>query len=268
MYWRTRGMRLFSALREDLRVLPVLTLLSYAEIVLCLAALCFLVIKRQWKDYWALGSFLAVRVVSDTTLAVLHQLVHQLGRSTAYQAYFWVYWMAFAVESVLALFLVYGVFRLTLQPLKGLLKVGTIFFCGVAVASEVYALRAAFGPHLSGMSSLIAMISQLQRNQSLLTLGMLLFVFFAMRPAGVSGRSRIFGVGLGLGALAINDLVQSAWLTFRPNVPMVFAINGAVFCAALVLWTAYFALPEPERGEIDFRSPLWRWNRICLGWFA
>ena len=250
-------------------MLPVLTLLGYAEIVLCLAALCFLVIKRQWKDYWALGLFLAVRLVSGTTLTVLRQLVPHLGRLKVYQAYFWVYWMAFAVESVLALFLVYGIFRLVLQPLKGLMKVGTIFFCGVAVASVVYTLGAAFGPHLSGVSSLIAMISQLQRNQSLLTLGMLLFVFLAMRPAGVSSRSRIFGVGLGLGALAINDLAQSAWLTFQPSEhTAVNVINGAVVCATLVVWTAYFALPEPERGEIDFRSPLRRWNKVCLGWFA
>jgi hypothetical protein len=99
-------------------------------------------------------------------------------------------------------------------------------------------------------------------------LGMLLFAFFAMRPMGISGRSRIFGVGLGLGVLAINDLAQSAWLWFPPTRSLMSMVNGMVVCAILILWVVYFALPEPERGNIDFRSPLRRWNGICLGWFA
>jgi hypothetical protein len=40
-------------------------------------------------------------------------------------------------------------------------------------------------------------------------------------------------------------------------------INGAVICTVLVVWTAYIVLPEPERREIDFRSPLLGWNRWC-----
>jgi len=41
-------------------------------------------------------------------------------------------------------------------------------------------------------------------------------------------------------------------------------INGVVICVILLLWTAYLALPEPKRREIDARSPLLRWNRMFL----
>ena len=169
---------------------------------------------------------------------------------------------------MLALFIVYGIFRLSMQPLKGLQRFGTMLFCVVAGISVVLAVGSAFAPY-SGTRYLVAAISQLQRNQSLLTLGMLLFVFLAMRPVGISRGSKIFGVGLGMGMLAMNDLVQSAWLAFRPNMHTAYSvINGVVICAILVLWTAYFALPEPERREIDVSSPLRRWNRICLGWYG
>ena len=245
--------------------MPALALLGYSEIVICLAALCFLVVKRQWRDYWALGSFLAVRVVSNITLTLLTHFVDHLGRHTAFRDYFYVYWVAFAIESVLALFIVYGIFRLTMEPLKGLQRLGTILFCVVAGVSVVLAVGSAFAPYGNGTRTLIAAISQLQRTQSILTLCMLLFVFFVMRPTGISGGSKIFGVGLGLGVLAINDLVESAWLTSNPYMAGAFSlINGVVFCTILVLWTAYFARPEPERKEIDFRSPLLRWNRACL----
>jgi hypothetical protein len=238
--------------------------LGYSEIVICLAALCFLVVKRQWKDYWALGSFLAVRFVSDVTLAVIH-ILHRPGRTTYYHAYFYAYWTAFAIESVLVLFIVYGVFRLTMEPLKGLQRLGTVLFSVVAGISVVVAIGSAFAPHMNGVDYLVDAISQLQRSQSVLTLGMLLFVFLAMRPAGISGGSKIFGVSLGLGVLAFTDLAQSAWLSLHRQMGMAYTlIDAVVICAILVMWTAYFALPEPDRREIDVRSPLLRWNRVCL----
>ena len=245
--------------------MPALAWLGYSEIVICLAALCILVVKRQWKNYWALGSFLAVRFASDVSLTVINHFLNRVDRITAYRAYFYVYWTAFAIESVLALFIVYGIFRLTMEPLKGLQRLGTILFCVVAGISVALAMGSAFGPHMNGMRYLMAAVSHLQRTQSMLTLGMLLFVFLAMRPTGISGGSKIFGVGLGMGVLAISDLVRSGF-AFRPHMGylMVNLINSVVICAILLLWTAYFALPEPERLEIDDRSRLLRWNGACL----
>ena len=46
----------------------------------------------------------------------------------------------------------------------------------------------------------MAFVSQMQRTQSILILCLLLFVCFAIRPMGLSYRSRIFGVSLGLGS--------------------------------------------------------------------
>jgi hypothetical protein len=245
----------------------LLVFLNYVEISLCVAALGVLLVKGLWKDYWAIGSFLALRAASDITLTLLSHSFGRLDRQTAYHVYFLVYWAAFAVESVLALFIVYGVFRLTLGPLRGLLKFATILLGVIAGVSELWALRSAVGLH-SAAQYLIVAVSQMQRNQSSLTLGTLLLVIVAMRFAGVSSRSKIFGVSLGMGALAINDLARSALLVYHPDMwAFQNVINAVVICAALLLWIAYFALPEPERGEIDPYSPLLRWNRVCLGWF-
>ena len=52
----------------------------------------------------------------------------------------------------------------------------------------------------------------MQRTQSILTLCLLLFVCFAIRPMGLSYRSRIFGVSFGLGVMATTDMIQSAWI--------------------------------------------------------
>jgi hypothetical protein len=118
---------------------------------------------------------------------------------------------------------------------------------------------------MTGTTYFMAAISQLQRTQSILTLCLLLFVCFAIRPMGLSYSSRIFGVSLGLGFMATNDLVQSAWLAFNPDMRTAYnAINGVVICVILATWTAYFALPEPKRRIIVLptTSPFLRWNQI------
>jgi len=161
----------------------LLTFMGYLEIAICVIALCFITVKRQWRDYWTLGSFLAVRAVSDSTLVLLFYTFHRLGHHSAYVAYFYIYWTAFAIESVLALLIVYSIYRLTMEPLKGLQRFGSIVFCVVAGISVVVTVGWAFAPYTTSARFLIAAISHLQRNQSVLTLCMLLVVFCAMRPA-------------------------------------------------------------------------------------
>jgi hypothetical protein len=241
-------------------------LLGYLEIGLCVVALIAIVARKQWSDYWALGSFLAVRSLSGIVLlSLLHFAPRIIGARPAYRAYFYTYWISLALESVVALLIVYGLFRLAMAPLKGLQTLGMLVFKWAAGISVVVALGNAFTPHLKGTELLIAAISQLQRTQSILTLCLLLFVCFAIRPMGLSYSSRIFGVSLGLGTMATNDLVQSAWLTFHSELATSSSlISGIIICAILATWICYFAFPEPKRRIIVLptTSPFLRWNQI------
>lgn len=247
--------------------ISILSALGYLEAVLCVAALGLIVFKKHWPDYSALGSFLLVRIVSNVILTALNSYAagHPEHAGSAYKPYFYVYWFSFAVESVLALLIVYSVFRLAMAPLKGLQTLGMLVFKWAAGISVAVALGSAFAPHMSGLKYLVAAISQLQRTQSILTLCLLLFVCFAIRPMGLSYSSRIFGVSLGLGMMATNDLVQSAWMALNPEMKTAYnLVNGLVICTILATWTAYFALPEPKRRLIVLptTSPFLRWNQI------
>ena len=241
--------------------------LGYLEVILCVAGLCAIIVKRQCADFAALTGFLAVRVVSSVGLTVLNRLAHaNPAKATAlYYPYFYIYWASFAVESVLALLIVYGIFRLAMAPLKGLQTLGMLVFKWAAGISVAVALGSAFSPNTTGTKYLMAAILQLQRTQSILTLCLLLFVTFAIRPMGLSYRSRIFGVSLGLGLMATSDLVQTAWLAFHPAMATMHnVVSGLVICAILGTWFAYFALPEPKRRMIVLptTSPFLRWNQI------
>ena len=246
--------------------ISVLSFLGYAEVGLCLAGILVLLLRRQWKDYFWLGAFLTVRAGSDVMLTAINMFMRPLvGPRSAYHYYAVTYWTTEAVECVLSLLIVYGVFRLAMAPLKGLQQLGMLVFKWAAGISVALALGNAFTPNNSGASYLLAAIAQLQRTESILTLCLLLFVCFAIRPMGLSYRSRIFGVGLGLGIMAANDLVQSAWLTFHSNMNTAYnVVLGLMSCSILALWLAYFALPEPKRRIIVLptTSPFLRWNQI------
>jgi hypothetical protein len=262
-------MRYPQLVQGELRVASIsfLSALGYLEVILCVAALGVLIARKHWADHSPLCLFLAVRGVSNVILIALNRYAvgHRGHVGDAYRVYFYIYWISFALESVLALLIVYSVFRLAMAPLKGLQTLGMLVFKWAAGISVAVALGSAFAPHMTGTRYLMSAVSQLQRTQSILTLCLLLFVCFAVRPMGLSYSSRIFGVSLGLGMMATNDLVQSAWLAFRPDMDTAYNyINGFVICVILATWTTYFALPEPKRRIIVLptTSPFLRWNQI------
>lgn len=242
-------------------------LLEYCDPCLCLIAVTALLWAKAFRSYAYLAALLLARVAffaAEWTIDSLGGAV--ISTKAAYVYYFYTYWTAFAVESVLMLVVICSMYRLAMAPLKGLHSLGMLVFKWVAGISILVALGSAFAPHITKVNYLIAFVSQMQRTQSILILCLLLFVCFAIRPMGLTYRSRIFGVSLGLGVMATTDLVQSAWINnAASSMYGAFSlISGAAICLTLLTWTLYFALPEPKRRLITLptTSPFLRWNQI------
>ena len=241
-------------------------LLTLLEPIVCLVALALILRARQIREYRYVAGYLGTRLVADALLlAVLHPASLNLTVKVAYSYYFWIYWPSHAIEALFALGIIISIYRLAMEPLKGLQSLGMIMFRWAGAISIAIAVTIGFGPHVTGMSFLMRVVIQMQQTQSVLTLCMLLFVCFAIHPMGLSYRSRVFGVSLGLGLMATVDLVQAAWV---PHVPMMLSIFSTISsvtgCVALALWTTYFAVPEPKRRMIVLptTSPFFRWNQI------
>jgi hypothetical protein len=241
-------------------------LLSYLEPLLCAVVLLSLLRSGMMRKFIFLASLLSLKLIAGLTcLIFISFAAHGIERHLAYQTYFYVYWISYALEAILSLLVIYSIFKLAMEPLKGLQTLGMLVFRWVAAISIAVALGVAFTPHLSGLKFMVSMVTQLQQTSSILTLCLLLFVCFAIRPMGLSYRSRIFGVSFGLGFLAATDLVRSAWLSHNSNVySTINIINGVVMCLTLCIWSAYFAFPEPKRRLIVLptTSPFLRWNQI------
>lgn len=236
----------------------------YLEPILCIAGIVFLLRSKAARDYAYLLALLLVRVFSDfVMLSVIH--LHSISDHLCYRIYFLTYWGSYAAEAILSLLVIYSIFKLSMAPLQGLQSLGMLIFRWVAVISVAVSVGVAIAPQHTGMAFLIGLVSQIQQTSSVLTLCLLLFVCFAIRPMGLSHRSRIFGVSLGLGIMAAVSLVDAAWLSHSQNMQSTInVINGLAMCATLFIWAAYFALPEPKRRLIVLptTSPFLRWNQI------
>ena len=246
------------------------SVLSYLEPILCVMVLALLLRTKEAKNYLFLVGLLSVKILSSAVcLPVLYLAgwTHVLEKHLAYQIYFYVYWTSYALEAILSLLVIYSIFKLAMEPLKGLQTLGMLVFRWVAAISIAVSFGVAFSPHVSGLKFMVAMVTQLQQTSSILTLCLLLFVCFAIVPMGLSYRSRIFGVSFGLGFLATTDLIRTAWLSHSGKMySTVNIISGLSICLTLAIWSAYFAFPEPKRRLIVLptTSPFLRWNQISL----
>jgi hypothetical protein len=242
---------------------------SYLEPLLCASAIVFLLRSRALGSYRYLAALLSVRLLSDLVgLCLIRFSVWNLVEEhLAYRAYFYVYWSSYAIEAILSLLVIYSIFKLSMAPLKGLQTLGMLIFRWVAAISVAVSVGVAIAPHHTGIGFMIGLVTQLQQTSSILTLCLLLFVCFAIRPMGLSYRSRIFGVSLGLGILAATELIRAAWVSHNADMYSTLnTVSGIVLCTTLCIWSVYFALPEPKRRLIVLptTSPFLRWNQISL----
>ena len=245
----------------------IVSMLTYLEPVLCAMGVLFLLRSKDSGKFKFLTAMLSVRGISAAIyLPLLYFAGHGIEKHFAYDTYFYVYWSSYAADSILSLMLVYSIFKLAMAPLKGLQTLGMLIFRWVGAISIAVAIGVAVNPHVTGLKFMTTIVTQLRQTSSILTLCMLLFVCFAIRPMGLSYRSRIFGICLGLGVLATTNLVDTAWLARAHMYSASQIVDGLAICLTMLTWSAYFAFPEAKARIIVLptTSPFLRWNQISM----
>lgn len=248
-------------------------LLEYAMMAEAVGSFaCVIIIwrRRLLRDMWGLAAFLIVRALERlVSIGLLyHRVAFGLSTPRAWRILYYWRWSSELTEYVLLLIVIYGAFRLAMKPLRGLHRAGKIIFRWVAVVSLMLSLGMAFGPRVVDGTAYIAMVAgRLQQGTSVLLLCMLLFVCFTTRYLGLTYRSRIFGILLGLGVFSACTLVESAWVSTKGAANVYSPINlfdACGFIACLVVWNGYLLAREPERKLVllPTTSPYFFWNQV------
>lgn len=243
---------------------------SFTEFSLCFALLALMWNRKGLKQFSMLAFFLLTLLINNAVCIPVLFFRPQLhiSKMRAYQIFFFTHWPLAVVQAIIEVLLVYSIYSMALAPFEPLKKLGTIIFRWIAAISVAVSLGVAVGPHMLDLSQFAMMVGQLQQTASVLTLCLLLFVCFALKPLGLTYGSRAFGASLGLGILSSTLLVETAWFgqnaAARQLYGQVSFYDGIGTCIALVVWGAYFAKAEPERAMVllPTTSPYFFWNKI------
>lgn len=236
--------------------------------VLSLGTLGIMWGRRAFRDFSFLGVFLAISALSEATFVPLIYFRKYLGidRALDYKLYFYSSWIYFVVEYAIVLLVIHGIYRIAMRPFEGLQKAGKLVFRWAFGVSLILSCGLVAGGHI-GPGFWASFNGQIHQVVGILALCLLLFVTFAVRYLGLTYRSRLFGVSLGYGVWATTNLMESALLTTKGALTVyspIYLWGTLGYCATIVIWGAYFALPEPERKLIllPTTSPFFFWNRI------
>jgi hypothetical protein len=241
----------------------------FADLFITVGVLVVMTHKRLLREFYFLAAFLVVCCIEDGSSIPILFFRKYLGISkiAAYDIYFYSHCAIFFVEYALLLLVIYSVFRKAMEPLVGLHRAGKIVFRWVGAVSVALSVALALGPHTAGQFYMATLSGQVQQGISVLILCLLLFVCFSTKYLGLTYRSHIFGVSLGLGVFATVSLIESAWMANGVGQTVyspVYVFSALGSCAALLTWGTYFAMPEPARKMIllPTTSPFFLWNRI------
>jgi hypothetical protein len=248
-----------------------MTTMSAGEFLLS-AVLGFVFWKKGLhRRFPAMGSYLALRVVSTPVLSFLllgqmGQLVatHEFKRTSA-QCYFFTYWVVYAISAVLLYFICVEVFRSALSALPGLMKLGVVIFRWAILVSAIVTFSSLSFAH-RGFLVLPDVAFGLMRSVSILELCLLAFLCLWMNALRLSARDMAFGIALGFGLMSSSDLVVALFLARFASLtaPLQFAYQSVILCS-LSTWVVYCALPEPARKPVvmQVNSTIYRWNEIA-----
>ena len=241
-----------------------MSLMSAAEFLLW-AVLGLLFWKNKLRRrYPSMGAYLALRVASAPLLLLFLLNGSLLGsRPISMAVYFYLYWAVYIASAVLLYFVCLEVFRSALSALSGLMRLGTVVFRWVFLASALASFSTISFAHWNLL--IIADIGyRLMRSVSILELCLLAFLCLTMNAFRLSVRDLAFGIALGLGLMSAADFVLAA-TSHSSLTDQVQFVYESLILVVLGLWVAYFALPEPAREPmlLPVNSAIYRWNEIA-----
>jgi hypothetical protein len=247
--------------RSTMSPQSTMTLMAVVEFALWTAFGLLFWTRKLHHRFPAMGIYLALHIASTP---VLFWLLY--GKPPHwFTLYYYVYWAVYFASAMTLFFVCVEVFRSALSVFPGLQRLGTVAFRWVALVSVIVSLSTlTFDP--SHILTLNDVAYKLMRSVSIVELCLLAFLCLSMNALQLSVRDMAFGIALGFGLMATNDLVVDSLLARNHSLtePLQFVFESLIL-ATLGTWVVYTALPEPVRKPVmmPVNSTILRWNEIA-----
>jgi hypothetical protein len=230
-----------------------------------LLLVAYVCVLRKDRVYPAMRSYLLVNAVGGILVCTLLGVPGLIGSQTV--VYCALFWAAYGASGVLTFLTAQQIFRDALEPLPGLRRLALVAFRWVALVSVALSAVPAIVPLFFRAQSWQITALQSMRCVSVLEFCLLAFVLLSAQALGISWRSRIVGITLGFGVLAVVDTVCFMFLlrSLSQLLPWLLVRETGSVVAACV-WLGYLLMHEPKRTAVRLTNSaqLQKWNEIAL----
>lgn len=186
----------------------------------------------------------------------------------SYDQYFYSYWITNAISATLSFLVIQEIFMAALRPLEGLRDLGRIAFRWVAGLMLIISILMGLSTHIGLNRVLASAVISFESSVRLMQVGLLLLLFLISSRLGLSIKGRVFGIALGMGALAVVNLVAYSLIssTGTTHLVLINQLRSGFYIAVDVTWLVYFVLPAKQESPVmvPIASPLMRWNEVAM----
>jgi hypothetical protein len=155
-----------------------------------------------------------------------------------------------AVDAALALAIVAEIFKKFMSSYPGLRDLGTKLFRWVTIVLLIVVVALAWFAPANGQGHLMSGFYVLARTVNTLLCGLIIVLFAFPKIFGLSWRSQVFGIALGLGIVASVSLATSAIrsqvepIARNQTVEIMDLITHTAFLCSVLVWFGYSLTPE------------------------
>lgn len=185
--------------------------------------------------------------------------------SVSGDAYWWMMWAATVSVTILRFAVIYEILRYALGCYQGLERVARMLLRWTAVAMLLFGVVVAARTPPNINPPLMSGIRVVSCVVDLIQAGMVVTFFLFAGYFGITMRSFVFGVTLGLGLMASVSLAALAvHMTFAANTyqTLVDLVLMATYHICVLVWLFYALAPATQRRQVSVlpENNLQRWN--------
>jgi hypothetical protein len=207
-------------------------------------------LHRQFKYFFA---YILTQLV---TFAIVYPTYRHPG------VVFYLYWLCQAIGVACGFAVIHEVFLDVFRSFHTLQDLGTVLFKWAGLVMLLVAGVVSVSTYSSAMPPWMQAITTTQRCVRIIQVGMVLFLLFFARYLGISRRQHSFGIALGLGSVAVVELVLVAsWVGKHLANPWMSIVNMTAFNLSLALWLGYLAARSPSRDASSTLLRPQRWEQ-------
>lgn len=200
--------------------------------------------RRMTRDFPMFFAYTVFEIVYEGTMFILDH-----SPSVSPDRYWQAHWVGLGISIILRFGVVYEIFSHVFRKYPGLWALNRSLLSWTTVVLLLAAVAVSAQPLGDDTYRILSAVNVVNRAVSLIQIGLLMFIFVFSSACGLSWRSHVYGIALGLGVFSSVDLAIAAmrvWVgTAAGNYVFSFVTMAAYHCCVLI-WLVYLLVPEPS----------------------